>query len=343
MGPAAWHQGYLPIHPLAPRKYSKRGAMVSFLKKSAARNRKRMMLMIMLSGLVLILVGAGLLVPGIIAQSRQRQVESELQALFYQETQPLMSASLSPSPSTSPIPSPALDVVTLESAASELSAAPPLRTFVTRPPWKVNVTRERFLSLRKINKDVVGWLTIGEVLDLPVMQRDNVYYLTHDFYKQASASGTLFLDENFSFTAPSENLLIHGHNMRDGSMFGRLYKYSNKSFFLSNWLIRFETLYEEAEYAVFAAFSMVNDVADLDFFHYAYDSFDTDAEFTRFISDIRQRSVMTSGLDVSPTDSLLTLSTCIDTNSYFVVIARRIRDGEALSSIKMISNMTDFR
>ena len=336
-GQAAWHQGYIPAHPPVPRKRIRRGAVVPFLTKIAARVNKRMMLMIVLPGLALMLIGAGMLVPGIISQNRRKQVESTLQTIFYQETPPLTSEPLSPSPS------PPLAIVSLASAASDSTASPPLRTFATRPPWKVNVTRERFLSLRRINKDVAGWLTIGKIVDLPVMQRDNVYYLTHDFYKHASASGTLFLDENFSFNAPSENLLIHGHNMRDGSMFGRLHKYSSKPFFLNNWLIRFETLYDEAEYTVFAAFSMVNDAADPDYFYYAYNRFDTDDDFTRFINDIKQRSVMTSGLDVLSTDSLLTLSTCVGTDSYFVVIARRIRDAEALSSVEMICNLTDFR
>lgn len=339
---APWHQGHLPEQPPAPRQHSKRSATVFFRQGSPGRRPQQIRLSILLSGLALLLIGAGLLAPGIIARSRRQKAEAALQALYYQET--LQPTAALPSPSLS------LAIIAPASAAPEPTAAPelpaappPLRSFVTRSPWKVDVTRERFLPLRKINKDVAGWLTIGEALDLPVVQRDNVYYLTHDFYKNASASGTLFLDENFSFAAPSENLLIHGHNMRDGSMFGRLYKYRDKSFYLSNWLIRFETLYEQADYAVFAAFSMVNDITDPDYFRYAYNSFGTDAEFTRFISGVRQRSLLRCDLDVAPTDSLLTLSTCTGTNSYFVVIARRIRDAEALSSVEMAVSLTDFR
>ena len=337
MGNADWHQGHLPEQPPAQRQHSKRSATVLFRQGSPARRPQQVRLTILLSGLALMLLGAGLLAPGIIAQSRRQKAEAALQTLFYQEP-PRLSTSL---PSPSPAPSPA--VIALASAVPVATTAPPLRSFATRSPWKVDVTKERFLPLRKINKDVAGWLTIGKTVDLPVMQRDNVYYLTHDFYKSASASGALFLDENFSATQPSENLLIHGHNMRDGSMFGHLYKYRDKSFYMNNWLIRFETLYEEADYAVFAAFSMVNDIADPDYFRYAYNSFGTDAEFTHFINGVRQRSVMQCSLDVAPTDSLLTLSTCIGTNSYFVVIARRIRDTEALSSVEMACLLTDFR
>ncbi len=340
-GDAEWHQGHLPEQPPAQRHHSKRRATVFFRQESPAQKSKRLWLALLLSGLALLLIGAGLLAPGIIARNRRQKAEADLQTLFYQETPQLSPAPSAPSPSFSPAPS--LAITAPPAAVPEMTAAPILRTFATRSPWKVDVTRERFLPLRKINKDITGWLTIGKTLDLPVVQRDNTYYLTRDFYKNASASGALFLDENFSITQPSENLLIHGHNMRDGSMFGHLYKYRDKSYYMNNWLIRFETLYEEANYAVFAAFSMVNDITDPDYFRYAYNSFGTDAEFTQFINGVRQRSVMQCDLDVAPTDSLLTLSTCMGTNSYFVVIARRIRDTEALSSVEMACLLTDFR
>ena len=333
MTDAGWQQGHFPAQPPMARQYNMRSAPASADRGNPARKRKQFWLIFLLSGLALMLAGAGLLVPEILARKNRQKAEAALQTLFYQEALPE-----TPSP---PSPSPA--IMALASAVPELTAAPPLRSFATRSPWKVDVTRGRFLPLRKINKDVAGWLTIGKAVDLPVVQRDNSYYLTHDFYGHASSSGTLFLDENYSITPPSENLLIHGHNMRDGSMFGRLYQYRDKAFYAGHWLIKFETLYEEANYAVFAAFTMVNDIADPSYFRYAYSGFDTDAQFTQFISAVKQRSVMRCDLDVAPADSLLTLSTCIGANSYFVVIARRIRDAEALSSVEMTCNLSVFR
>ena len=327
-----WHQGHLPPQPPAPRQHSKRSATAFFRHGDPARKNKRLWPVILLSGLVLMLIGAGLLVPDILARKNRQKAEAALQTLFYQATAPV----------TPGIPSPPSAVMALASAAPELTAAPPLRSFATAAPWKVNVTRDRFLSLRKINKDVVGWLTIDGDLDLPVVQRDNTYYLTHDFYRDASSSGTLFLDENYSVVPPNENLLIHGHNMRDGAMFGRLHKYADRAFYADNWLIKFETLYEAGDYAVFAAFSMENDIADPSYFRYAYDHFDTDAQFMQYIAAARQRSVINSGLDILPDDRLLTLSTCMGENSYFVVLCRRVRDGEALSAVELKSFSTVY-
>ena len=333
MDDADWRQGHLPPQPPAPRQHSKRSATAFFRHGDPARKNKRLWLAVLLSGLVLMLIGAGLLVPDILARKNRQKAEAALQTLFYQEALP----------ETPSLPSSSPTIMALASAAPALTAAPPLRSFATRSPWKVNVTRGRFLSLRKINKDVAGWLTIDNNLDLPVVQRDNTYYLTHDFYRDASISGTLFLDENYSVLPPSENLLIHGHNMRDGAMFGHLHKYGDRAFYADHWLIKFESLYEVGDYAVFAAFAMVNDAADPSYLYYAYNRFDTDAQFMQYIAAARQRSVISSGLDVLPDDRLLTLSTCMGENSYFVVLCRRVRDGEALSAVEMKSFSTVYK
>ena len=333
MTDAGWQQGHFPTQSPMARQYNMRSAPASADRGNPARKKKQFWPIFLLSGFVLMLIGAGLLIPEILARKNRQKAEAALQTLFYQATAPV----------TPGIPSPPSAVMALASAAPELTAAPPLRSFATAAPWKVNVTRDRFLSLRRINKDVVGWLTIDGDLDLPVVQRDNIYYLTHDFYMDTSSSGTLFLDENYSVVPPNENLLLHGHNMRDGAMFGRLHKYADRAFYADNWLIKFETLYEAGNYAVFAAFSMENDIADPSYFRYAYDHFDTDAQFTHYIAAARKRSVINSGLDILPDDRLLTLSTCMGENSYFVVLCRRVRDGEVLSAVEMKSFSTVYR
>lgn len=83
---------------------------------------------------------------------------------------------------------------------------------------------ESFQKLRQQNRDVVGWLSIAEVLDEPVLQRDNSFYLTHDASGQKNATGALFLDEGCNLRIPTPHLVIHGHNMKEGAMFGSLKK-----------------------------------------------------------------------------------------------------------------------
>lgn len=73
------------------------------------------------------------------------------------------------------------------------------------------------------NPDTVAWLRIpGGVVSLPVVYRNNTYYLDHNFYGKRSDSGTLFLDEAHPFAYDTQFMVIHGHNMYDGSMFGLL-------------------------------------------------------------------------------------------------------------------------
>ena len=99
-------------------------------------------------------------------------------------------------------------------------------------------------ALYRDNRDLVGWLRMEGILDLPVVYKDNKYYLMHDFYKNKSAAGTLFLDENHPFRENAQNLLLHGHNMKDGTMFGRLVQYeTNLQFLKNNPFIQYSTLW----------------------------------------------------------------------------------------------------
>ena len=100
-------------------------------------------------------------------------------------------------------------------------------------------------KLAKENPDTVGWIGIGGVVYQPVVYRDNEFYLNHDFTGAKNASGTLFLDVNSPLAEDTQNLLIHGHSMNDGSMFGILTHYRKLEFLRRHPLITFSTLWEK--------------------------------------------------------------------------------------------------
>ena len=184
------------------------------------------------------------------------------------------------------------------------------------------------LKLLKTNGDTVGWLHIDGIVSLPVVYRDNEYYLTHDFNGHHNTSGTLFLDEKHPLTADAQNLLIHGHSMYDGSMFGLLTHYQKADTVRSHPLISFSTLWEKETYAVFAVLRVSSKVGDDNYFNYFdYPSFTSDIHFSQFIQELQNRSLFDIPVDVKPGDALLTLSTCID-DDRLVVVARRMRAGE---------------
>ena len=178
------------------------------------------------------------------------------------------------------------------------------------------------------NPDTIGWLGIGGVVYQPVVYRDNEFYLTHDFTGAKNASGTLFLDENSPLTGETQNLLIHGHSMNDGSMFGILTHYRKLYFLRQHPLISFSTLWEKESYAVFAVLQVSSKAEDAAYFNYFdHATFTSDAEFNGYIRELRARSKFEIPVDAKPTDALLTLSTCLD-DDRLVIVARRLRVGE---------------
>ncbi len=186
--------------------------------------------------------------------------------------------------------------------------------------------------LRK-NADLVGWLKISDVVNLPVVYRDNEYYLTHDFYGRKKNSGTLFLDENHPFTARTQHLVIHGHNMYDGNMFGGLPQFRKKSFAENHGVIYFRTLYREEVYLLVAAAITSSDVSDPDFIPFiGTPVFRSEQALRDYIDLLDERGLYHMPLDVDMKDALLTLSTCVD-DDRLILFCRRMRDGETQQDV----------
>lgn len=177
---------------------------------------------------------------------------------------------------------------------------------------------KKYKELYQQNKDLAGWLTIaGTNIDYPVMQTGEEapdYYLHYDFNKNESDHGTLFIDARNDYVNRDTNLIIYGHNMRDGTMFGGLKSYMTKEYFDNHQTIEFNTIYEKAKYRVVAVcLSKVNYQDDDTFRYYNFLNAKNKEEFQVFLSNIQQLMVFDQTIDISYGDELLTLSTC---NSY---------------------------
>ena len=193
----------------------------------------------------------------------------------------------------------------------------------------VNV-QKKFKELYAKNHDFMGWLTIdGTDIDYPVMQSldDEEYYLHRDFDKTYSYPGTLFIDTSSDVKSPSDNILIYGHHMQSGKMFGKLEDYADKDYYENHRYIFFDTIYGDGTYEVIAAFySKIYD-KDYDGFKYYqfFDAYDKE-QFDYYVSNCK---ALTS-YDISETaeygDKLISLSTCAyhTTNGRFVVVAKKI-------------------
>lgn len=201
----------------------------------------------------------------------------------------------------------------------------------------------KYRELYQINPDLIGWLFIdGTVIDYPVMQtpEDESYYLKRNFYGQPNKNGCLILDTDSTAgtgtkacdyadgTAPSTNLIIHGHTMKSGEMFGNLQLYAEAEYGAEHRMICFDSLYEEREYELIAAFySQVYYESDNVFKYYKFFQADTPEEFDDWYGHIKELSLYDTGVTAQYGDEFITLSCC----SYqvedgrFVVVGKRVK------------------
>lgn len=115
-------------------------------------------------------------------------------------------------------------------------------TETSAEPTEQSVAEHNIQALISENADCIGWLSIdGTNISYPVMHTPNdpQKYLRRNFYGEYSQSGVPFLDGRCDFQ--STNLIIYGHNMKNGTMFSDLKKYLNTDFLNSHRTVRLET------------------------------------------------------------------------------------------------------
>lgn len=190
--------------------------------------------------------------------------------------------------------------------------------------------KERILKVKKlqeINSDIVGWIQIeGTNINYPVLQgEDNEYYLDHNYKKQKTEKGSIFLDKSYNWDIESNNLIIYGHNLVNGQMFKDLLKYAKEDFFEKHKTIRFTTEKIDKEYEIISAFkSKVYNQAEKNVFKY-YDFINSksEKEYNDFVKQAKDASLYDTKNTAEYGDELITLITCayhVD-DGRFVVIA----------------------
>lgn len=212
-----------------------------------------------------------------------------------------------------------------------ISTSAPAETTVptqaTVPPTEPREVLPRLQEQYEKNPDLAGWLTIpGTRIDYPVMYSPDEpeRYLHANFEVSYSFAGLPFIDA--ACDPESGNRIIYAHNMLDGSMFRTLLKYQQKDFWQRNPVISFNTLYEEQEYEVVAAFyDKVYKKTDTNFkFYQFYDTSDQ-SRFDEAMAYYREHALYDTGVTAQCGDLFLTLVTCAyqTENGRFVVVARK--------------------
>ncbi|MFH1512871.1 MAG: class B sortase, partial [Bacillota bacterium] len=249
-----------------------------------------------------------------LVQSHQAKREEQvIQALIAQsETNADTAETAAPSPAPSREPaagSPTPDVLSAMREPKAIQAVPAVLI--------------QFTKALDINPDTVGQLKMGESIHTYVVQRDNSYYLRHSFTGEFSFSGAIFLDVTCSIYPQSRNLIIHGHNMQDGTALGKLLRYEKIDYLNKYPSIEFSTLYETARYVPFAVVYYSIDPDSVIYLDIYRINTMTAGEFDAFIRDVQKRSVYNIPVNVAKTDQILTVTTCAtaDTDIRFAVFS----------------------
>ena len=187
----------------------------------------------------------------------------------------------------------------------------------------------KYADLYLTNSDIIGWIKIEDTkVDYPVMQTpaDPNYYLKHDFEKHYTDYGCPFMQADCDELCPSDNLIIYGHNMKDGSMFADLAKYRSKDFWQTHKTVWFDTELGSSAYEIFAVIHTTVQADTTDAFpFYRFVDAATPEEFADYVSACKARALYDTGISAEYGDKLLTLSTCdnLTDDGRWLIIAKQ--------------------
>ena len=173
-----------------------------------------------------------------------------------------------------------------------------------------------FNTLRALNPHVVAWIMVpGTMISYPIVQgTDNVYYLRHTYQNTYNIAGSIFLDSRITEGLDAKNPIIYGHNQKNRKMFGTLQDFRNYSFYEVYHKIFIYTSNDIRVYNIFSAYETGPTSKAYNY------TFPTDDDYQAYIDWITQSSLYNTGVEMTVSDKMVTLSTCTDdTKNRFVV------------------------
>ena len=217
-------------------------------------------------------------------------------------------------------------VVSSSDTTSEITSESNIETTSELPEPYVSPYSDYFTKY----PDIAAWFQIpNTIIDYPVMwtPEDETYYLYKHYDGSENINGSLLLDTDSSLDPLTTNLIIHGHNMKSGVMFGYLPKYESYSYYEQHKEMLLYTPEGERTYEVIAVFrSQVFKKKDTCFKYYKFFQANTEEEFYDFYDNIKSLSIYDTGVTAEFGDHFITLSTCVShvENGRFVVVAKEI-------------------
>lgn len=191
---------------------------------------------------------------------------------------------------------------------------------------KVSSKSYNFSSIQNINSDVVGWIKIdGTKVNYPVMQNsnDSNYYLHRNIYKNYSSIGSIYAP-NICNIESSDNVILYGHHIKDGSMFGSLTKYKSYDYYKSHRYIKLMTNGSYfSEYEIMAVI-----VTNVDGFnYYSFTKAENKNQFDEYVNACQNMSIYETEVQANYGDKLITLITCeySQNNGRMIIVAKKLK------------------
>ena len=182
-------------------------------------------------------------------------------------------------------------------------------------------------ELMEQNSDAVGLLHFDGDRTLYVCQTiDKRYYMTHRFDKSEDPAGMIYMDYRNSLWPRSENLILYGHNMRDGSRFGTLKRFENVDHMVEHPIFQLVERYETVDYIPIAIFHTTAVPDDSNYYAFDRINFADENDFNQYIRDVKSRSIIDIPASAVYGDKLLTLATCYSGQEHgrLVIVCREV-------------------
>lgn len=218
-----------------------------------------------------------------------------------------------------------------DGAAPSEPAAEPVTELVTVVDPETGAEVEilpEYADLYLMNTDLVGWIQVdGTNIDYPVTQtpEQSDYYLRTSFQKEYNRHGCIYVQGQCDVNRPSDNLIIYGHCMQDGTMFAELHNFIDQDFWEEHGTFTFDTLTERHTYQIIAVFKTSANLGQ-GFLYNQFIDAENEAAFDQFVATCKSLAYYDTGLTAEYGDKLICLSTCEYTlnNGRLVVLAKRI-------------------
>ncbi len=151
------------------------------------------------------------------------------------------------------------------------------------------------------------------------------FYLRRAFDKSSAWSGTPFVGKNCTVEPLGDNIIVYGHNMKNGSMFSDLLKYKDETYRNKHRMIQFDTLYESGNYEILWAFEEDVSSDEIHFRFYDYCDLRDEKRRNEFVDGCQSLCDYQEKVNLTGEEQFLTLVTCdYDMhNGRFVVVAKK--------------------